>query len=53
MKVLILSCKTGGGHDAAGMALKEELESRGHQCVMLDYLILQDRKCRIQWGMFM
>ena len=44
MKVLILSCKTGGGHDAAGMALKEELESRGHQCVMLDYLILAGQK---------
>ena len=44
MKVLILSCKTGGGHDAAGMALKEELESRGHQGIMLDYLVLAGQK---------
>lgn len=44
MKVLILSCKTGGGHDAAGMALKEELESRGHQGIMFDYLVLAGQK---------
>ena len=44
MKVLILSCKTGGGHDAAGMALKEELESRGHAGVMFDYLVLAGQK---------
>ena len=44
MKVLILSCKTGGGHDAAGMALKEELESRGHKAVMFDYLVLAGQK---------
>ena len=28
MKVLILSCKTGGGHDAAGFAVKEALEQK-------------------------
>ena len=44
MKVLILSCKTGGGHDAAGMALKEELESRGHEGVLFDYLVLAGQK---------
>ena len=44
MKVLILSCKTGGGHDAAGMALKEELEARGHEALMFDYLVLAGQK---------
>lgn len=26
MKILLLSCKTGGGHDAAANALKEQFE---------------------------
>ena len=30
MKVLILTCNTGGGHNAAAAALRRELESRGH-----------------------
>ena len=30
MEALILSCGTGGGHNAAGYAVKEELERRGH-----------------------
>ena len=40
MKALILSCNTGGGHNAAGAALKEMLEERGHEAVFLDYLTL-------------
>lgn len=36
MDALILSCSTGGGHNAAGYAVKEELERRGHRAVMLD-----------------
>lgn len=44
MKVLILSCKTGGGHDAAGLAVKEELEAEGHEAVLFDYLILAGQK---------
>lgn len=36
MDALILSCSTGGGHNAAGFAVKEELERRGHQVTMLD-----------------
>ena len=31
MKVLILSCNTGGGHNAAAAALAEELSARGHE----------------------
>ena len=44
MKVLILSCKTGGGHDAAGFAMKEALEAEGHEAVMFDYLTLAGQK---------
>lgn len=44
MKVLILSCKTGGGHDAAGFAVKEALEQKGHEAVMFDYLTLAGQK---------
>ncbi|WP_066716755.1 MGDG synthase family glycosyltransferase [Clostridium sp. Marseille-P299] len=40
MRVLILSCKTGGGHDAAGIAIKERFEKEGHEAVMFDYLTL-------------
>lgn len=40
MKVLILSCKTGGGHDAAGLAIKERFELEGHDANMFDYLTL-------------
>lgn len=36
MDALILSCSTGGGHNAAGRAVKEELERRGHRVSMLD-----------------
>ena len=34
MHVLILSCSTGGGHNAAGAAMKEALEAAGHQAVL-------------------
>lgn len=36
MDALILSCSTGGGHNAAGAAIREELERRGHRVTMLD-----------------
>ena len=36
MDALILSCSTGGGHNAAGFAIKEELEYRGHRVTMMD-----------------
>lgn len=36
MDALILSCSTGGGHNAAGIAVKEELKSRGHHVEMMD-----------------
>lgn len=36
MEILILSCGTGGGHNAAGRAVAEELERRGHTVTVLD-----------------
>ncbi len=38
MKVLILSCNTGQGHNSAGLAVKEELDRRGVACEMKDAL---------------
>lgn len=44
MEALILSCGTGGGHNAAGAALLEELLRRGHGARMMDpYSIKSDR----------
>lgn len=42
MKAIILSCGTGGGHNAAGEAVKEELELRGHTAQMLNPYSLKD-----------
>ncbi len=36
MDALILSCATGGGHNAAGRAVQEEMLRRGHSAVMMD-----------------
>ncbi len=36
MDALILSCGTGGGHNAAGLAVYEELKRRGHHAEMFD-----------------
>ncbi|MGN0341904.1 MAG: glycosyltransferase [Roseburia sp.] len=36
MEALILSCGTGGGHNAAGVAVKEEMQRRGHAVTMLN-----------------
>lgn len=44
MNYLILSCKTGGGHDAAAYALKESLELAGHSAFVFDYLTLRSEK---------
>ena len=44
MKAIILSCGTGGGHNAAGKAVKEELEQRGHTVKMLNPYDLKSSK---------
>ncbi len=38
MKILILSCNTGGGHNSAAKAIKEALEERHHICDIMDVL---------------
>ncbi|MEE3393183.1 MAG: glycosyltransferase [Lachnospiraceae bacterium] len=38
MKVLILSCNTGGGHNAAASAVKDKFIECGHECVITDAL---------------
>ncbi|MCI8332246.1 MAG: glycosyl transferase [Clostridiales bacterium] len=44
MKVLILSCSTGGGHNAAGIALKEQFEKQGIFCELRDMHSLIEKK---------
>ena len=44
MKAIILSCGTGGGHNAAGLAVKEELELRGHTVLMLNPYSLKSQR---------
>lgn len=50
MDALILSCSTGGGHNAAGLAIKKELETRGHHVVMMDPYELVSHKLAVQVG---
>ena len=38
MKILVLSCNTGGGHNAAARAIKRELNERGDECVIRNAL---------------
>ena len=40
MKALILSCNTGGGHNSAARAIAEEMQDRGDEAYVLDYLAL-------------
>ena len=40
MKVLILSCNTGGGHNAAASALKESLNFYHHEAEVLDLSLI-------------
>lgn len=44
MKVLILSCNTGEGHNAAGRALMETLQREGQEVEMLDYMKLSGER---------
>lgn len=40
MRVLILSCNTGGGHNSAGRAMERRLKMEGQQVTMLDIMSL-------------
>lgn len=44
MKVLILSCNTGGGHNSAAKAIKEIFDQRGHTCDISDVLAFGGQK---------
>ena len=44
MNVLILSCNTGGGHNAAARAAAETFRAHGDEAVVLDYLKLAGEK---------
>lgn len=44
MKVLILSSSTGGGHNAAGAAIQEKLQERGHEAVLMDIFLLSSAR---------
>lgn len=38
MRLIILSCNTGEGHNSAAKAIKERFEESGHECVIKDAL---------------
>lgn len=44
MDTLILSCGTGGGHNAAARAVAEEMIRRGRRCTMLNPYTLHSKK---------
>lgn len=44
MKILILSCDTGEGHNAAGRAVEEAARLRGHEVIMIDMFLLSGKK---------
>ena len=44
MKVLILSCNTGEGHNAAARAIREQLAARGHETEILDMMMLSGKR---------
>ncbi len=44
MKILILSCNTGGGHNSAAKAIKEVFDKKGHTCDIMDVLAFGGQK---------
>jgi processive 1,2-diacylglycerol beta-glucosyltransferase len=44
LKVLILSCNTGEGHNAAARAIRERCEAEGHEATVLDFLSLSGNR---------
>ena len=40
MKILILSCNTGEGHNSAGKAVMEAALLRGHEVEFMDLMLL-------------
>lgn len=53
MEALILSCSTGGGHNAAAYALQEALTLRGHHATVLDpYSLIGERVAKAVGGTY-
>ena len=52
MRVLILSCNTGGGHNACGEAIRQAFEVAGDTCVSADALQFTSNKLSkfMSWG---
>ena len=52
MRVLILSCNTGGGHNACGEAIRQAFEAAGDSCVTADALQFTSNKLSkfMSWG---
>ena len=48
MRVLILSCNTGGGHNACGEAIRQAFEAAGDTCVSADALQFTSNKLSLQ-----
>lgn len=46
MKILILSCGTGGGHNSAALAIQENLLENGIQADFIEYLDVINRKIK-------
>ncbi|MCM1539149.1 MAG: glycosyltransferase [bacterium] len=44
MRVLILSCSTGGGHNMAARAIEERMLARGHEAKAIDMMALAGRR---------
>lgn len=44
MKVLVLSCSTGGGHNSCGKYIKEELNANEIECDFVDYFSILGKK---------
>ena len=44
MKILILSCNTGGGHNSAAKAIKEAFDEKNHECNIMDVLAFGGQK---------
>ncbi|MBO7584028.1 MAG: hypothetical protein J6T20_09580 [Treponema sp.] len=44
MRILILSCNTGGGHNSAAKAIKEAFDAKGHICDIMDVLSFGGQK---------
>lgn len=44
MKILILSCSTGEGHNSAAKAVRDALTVRGAECVFMDPIIFKSEK---------